>query len=224
LKEYISAFLKKEFLSSLSAKELKALSQLFRVQNSLTYHMVKLTESHKGKKTLLSVFQQVEETFILASMIREAMKELFGAGKCLGILENRVTSSSIVSALRAKETYYSGYKSEINLKFLGMIRNEFSFHLKKSIYDGNITDGDAKDDMHILVSFDETNGSIVYVPPVNAALFQVEKFVKEHGISESPEAYLFDCVHGETIELFQFVNSFVADVIKGNVYKKKENH
>jgi len=186
--------------------------------------MGKLIESHKGKKTLLSVFQQVEETFILASMIREAMKELFGPGKCLCILEKKVTSSGIVSALRAKKTYYSGYKSEINLKFLDMIRNEFSFHLKKSIYDGNITDGDAKDDLHILVSLDETNASIVYIPPVNAALFQVEKFVKEHGISEPPETYLFDCVHDETIGLFKFVNSFVADLIKGNVYNKKANH
>jgi hypothetical protein len=186
--------------------------------------MAKLIESHKDRKPLLSAFQQIEETFILASMIREAMKELFGAGNCLGILEKRITSPSIVSTLRAKETYYSGYKTEINLKFLDMIRNEFSFHLKKSIYDGNITDGDAKDDMHICVSLDRTNRSIVYVPPVKAALFKVDKFVKEHGIPEDPETYLFDCVHDETIGLFQFVNSFVADVIKGNAYKKKENH
>ena len=225
MSEYIVFYLKKEFLNSVSVEELKALFQLLRVQNSLTYHMTKLTECHTAQKTVLSDFQEIEETFILASNIREAMKQLFGDGNCLGLLENRVTSSGVVTALRAKETYYAGYKTELNLRFLDMIRNQFSFHLKKSIYDGNITDGDAKQDIHIAMSLDETRGSsIVYLPPVKSAIDQVATFVKENNISETPDEYLFNCVQHETLGLFEFVNTFVAEVVNGNLYTKKESH
>jgi hypothetical protein len=223
LTEYISAYLKKDFLSSLSADESKSLCQLFRVQNALTYHMTQLTESHKDQKTLLTVYQEIEETFILASLIREAMKQLFGNGKCLAILENHIESTSVIEDLRSKEAYYAGYKTEINLIFLDMIRNEFSFHFKKSIYDENIRDGVAKEDMHILVSLDETHKGTVYVPSINAALFQVERFVNENNITEAPDNYLYNCVYNETLSLFNFVGTFVREVVKGHCYKKIES-
>ena len=221
--EYIAVYIKKDFLTTLSVGEMKALFQLLRVQNSLNYHMVKLTESHKDGKNLHSVFQQIEETFIIASMIKEAIKDLFGKGKCLDTLGNLIHTPSIISEQHSLGRYYDDFKTEVNLKFLEMVRNDFSFHFKKSIYDKQITDGTATDDMLLSVSLDETNRSIIYMNPTNAMLDQVRRFFEVHNINPFPvEKYLFDVVYNETIRLYQFVNRFISEVLKGHAYKKKK--
>jgi len=224
VREYISAYLKKDFVTSLSAEEMKAIFQLLRVQNSLTYHLLRLVETHEGERTIVSGFQQVEETFIIASVIREAMKELFGSGRAFHTLKGRIMVVEVATKLTSLEAYYLRFKTEVNLLFLDMIRNQFSFHFKKDIYEGNIIDGTATTDMQISISLGEKNQNIVYVAPVNSAFFQVVQFIKKHNIASQPDKYLFDTVYYEAISLYEFINAFVADIVKGNAFKKTESY
>ena len=78
--------------------------------------------------------------------------------------------------------------------------------------------------MQISISLGEKNQNIVYVTPVNSAFFQVVQFIKKHNIASQPDKYLFDTVYYEATSLYEFINAFVADIVKGNAFKKTESY
>jgi hypothetical protein len=217
--KYIAVYIEREFLDQLSREEFIALSQIFRVQNSLGYHLVKLVEASKEVPSIISTFQQIEETFLIASTIRESMKALFSRSGALYVLEKRLNEASVHTELCELKDYYAKFGTEPRLKFLDMIRNDFSYHFKDTIYKDAVSDGPATQALRICVGLDDRNENICYQPPVDCALNQVGLFVDKHKITEAPDQYLFNTVNDEATRLYQFLNQFLASILHGH---KKE--
>jgi hypothetical protein len=220
--KYLTAYIERDFIDQLSKKEFIALSQIFRVLNSLSYHMVKLVEAHKRVRNLISVYQQIEETLLIASVIRESMKALFGPHGALYVLDKRLNEASIRTELSALIDYYAKYEIEPRLKFLDMIRNKFSYHFDDKIFHDFISDGPATQDLRISAGLDARNENMLYLLPVDWGLAQIGRFIDEHKIAEAPDRYLFNTVHDEAMRLYEFLNHFVASILRGHGKKTWE--
>ena len=220
--EYISLYAKKEFLSDLSKQELKAVFQLFRIMNSFNYNINKIKEIQSREKSLHNIFYLLEETFTLAALIKESMKVVFKENSAASRILPRITDREILSLYSQRKAYYDTFETNVDLKFIEKIRNDFAFHFKEEIYDGQIGDGKTVDDLHIAVSFSEKNGDILYLNPTNSILDQIRRYLEKNKIDRMPEKYLYDVVSEVGIDIYTLVNKLLREIFKNNAYKKME--
>jgi hypothetical protein len=219
--KYYTLTAKGELFSKLNVNETRNLLQLLRILNALRYHMNLLKKYSTNRLTIYSTYNKLEETYILASIIKESIKELFGNGKVIDDLSNIITDNSIKCACNDKKKYYDQYKTNTDLMFLDYLRNTFSFHFSKEIYDDIISDGENKKDVIVGISKSYKNGDMFYSIINDIMLMKIEEYIHKHNIDKKVEEYLFDVVYGEAISIYKFTNKVAASICKGYMKKIK---
>jgi hypothetical protein len=220
--KYYTLIAKKELLSMLSIDETKSLLQVFRIINALNYHMNLLKKYETGRKTMYSAYNKLEETYILASTIKESIKVLFGDGKVIFNLDNKITDENLRKTCIERKNYYDLYKTDKNLKFLEYIRNTFSYHFSSDIYNDTVTEGESKENKVIGITRSYKNGDMFYSILVDIMIKKIEKYLSENKINMEVENYLYSVVYKEAVDIYKLANSLAANICRGNTEKRKD--
>jgi hypothetical protein len=213
-------YVKVEFLSQLSREELILLYQLFRIINSLE---VWLRFHHIINKEDNAVFEfrnRIELHFILISLYKEAIKE-FCHSLAGGLLSMNVSAavSQRISEFKAR---LENWKQDEYLRVVDRIRNCLRFHLRSSIYDKSVRDGNASEDLLIGYAIGGRYTDFLYMEPYTHELSYIAETVPERiPTGQDRIQWTIDRSEKEIVAFLQLLRDSVREILKGNTYMKR---
>lgn len=194
-----------------------------RVLNAIIYHLRNYERNQLEKDNIYRTYANLEEGYILASVIREGINALFGKEYRIKKIIPLIKDVNLVKEIIERKKYYDNYKSELSLRCIFKIRNDYSFHLKESIYIDSINEGIAKNDLRVAVSLTNMNRDIIYQPPSDCILNDMHLFLQNNGEEDSIE-YLYKTINMEANSIYELLNNVLNAVIGANSYITKEDH
>jgi hypothetical protein len=215
----IGLYVKAEFLSRLSREELILLYQAFRIINSLEiwqrfHHVVS-----KEANGLFEFRNRIELHFMLISLYKEATKE-FCNSLADGLLSMNL-SVALGQRISEYKAWLDNWRQDAYLQVVDRIRNCVRFHMRSSIYDTSVTDGNASDDLLIGYAVGERYIDFLYTEPYTHELSYIAEIVPE-SIAPGQDKILWILNRSlkEVNTFLALLRDSVREILKGNTYKK----
>ncbi len=211
-------YLKKEYLTSLSKKQLKLLMQEIRILNSLEFWLRLRIMLKDEKSNIFSTRNTIELVFTTISVFNEAIKEY--TNKMVPDLLKENLSQELKEKIVETKNRFDNYKNDDFLKVVHMIRNSIVFHMSSSVYDEFIGEGVAKEDMLLGIGLSEKIIDFCYVEQYT---FIFNKIVKEIPKNIDPIDFL-DWINDNSISeiniFLKHIRFILKEQIKGQGYRK----
>jgi hypothetical protein len=212
-------YVKGEFVSRLSRKQLVVLLQLFRIINSLEvwerfHHVV-----NKEPDEMFDFRNRLELHFVLISFYKEATKE-FCHSLADGLLSMKL-SAALHQRVSGYRAWLENWRQDEYLQVVDRIRNCVRFHMRASIYDSSIRDGNAREDLLIGYAIGDRYIDFLYTEPYTHELSYIAEIVPE-GIAAGQDRIIWILNRSlkETNRFLDLLRDAVREILKGNTYQK----
>jgi len=215
--ETTGLYIKGDFLSRMSKKETVIFFQILRITNSLEFwsrlHLVIKEEQNK-------VFEErnrMELYFTISSIYKELTKEF-----CNNLADD-ILNMNLSKDLSLKVSEYKAWllnwKQDEYLQVVDRIRNDLRFHMKSSIYDKYIKDGDKSEDLLVGIAIGEQYKDFLYIEPYTFEISHIAEIVPASA-GEDKIGWIKKRVGEETGKFIKLLREIIREIIKGNAYKK----
>lgn len=218
--EPMGLYVKSEFISRLSREEYILLLQLCRIINSLEtwlrFHHVVGKESNE----LFAFRNRIELHFMSISLYKEAVKEF-----CHGLADGLLTmglSPTVTQEISEYKAWLDKWKDDDYLRVVDRVRNDLRFHMRSSIYDRSVRDGEVSEDLLIGYAIGERYMDFLYMEPYPHEFSHVAEIVPDSvAIGQDKIAWVLNRSTEETDRFLGVLRDALREIFKGNTYKKR---
>ena len=217
--EPMGLYVKREFLSRLSKKELVLVLQLFRIINSLEVWLRFHYVAEDDPNDMFNFRNQIELHFVLISFYKESIKE-FCNSLADGLLDMNLTVA-MKQRISEYKVWLDNWKQDEYLQVVDRIRNHLRFHMRSSIYDKSIQEGTCSEDMLIGYAIGERYMDFLYTVPYTYELSYIAEAVPD-SIDPGKDKILWILNRSteETDKFLKLLRDTVREILKGNTYKR----
>jgi hypothetical protein len=218
----IDIYLKKESLREITPNELIAFTQITRIIASLRFWMSSLGKINKDEDKIFKIRDQMELFYVLISMLKEAKKTYFK--EIEKQIKDKYITNDIERDLKViRSEFNKGKKNQKGFNFLMQnIRDNISFHYKKSIYRDIVTNEHPSEDLRVAIAKSEKIIDCLYLLPYDTILTYIGNLVPEENKDNALD-WLFDEATRNTHKFASILERIAGNFIKTNGYKKLES-
>jgi hypothetical protein len=209
----------KEWMTSSEKKSIVMFYQLLRISNALYYHVKLLNNYHLEKDDKKGLYAIVEETCILLSIIKEAMKYLFSDNAYI-TFRKLTHSEEITEKYNVLKSYYDNYKTEPNLIIMDHIRNNIQYHFKDYIYNKLIIDGEQVNDIPLCEISENNFVGTMFYPPLNISIDEINRIMNQCGKEGNPITIFIQITNDETSKLYDFIYDSIYNIVNTEFLRK----
>lgn len=215
----IGLFVKAEYLTKLSKKQVITLYQVFRIINNLEFQIRSYQAMANEQDELFRLRNQIELHFGIMSSYKEAIKEFDNklAKELLGMDLSEELSSEISEYCE----WLSTRETDPYLQAVDRARNCLRYHFKSKIYDECIKEGSQSEDLMIGYAIGDTYRDFMYTEPYSMELQYICGTVPstvEKG--QASIDWIRDRSETETKKFLGILRKVAYGLLKENVYKK----
>ncbi len=218
--EPMGLYVKSEFISRLSREEYILLLQLCRIINSLEtwlrFHHVVGKESNE----LFAFRNRIELHFVSISLYKEAVKKF-----CHGLADGLLTmglSPTVTQEISEYKAWLDKWKDDDYLRVVDRVRNDLRFHMRSSIYDRSVRDGEVSEDLLIGYAIGERYMDLLYMEPYPHEFSHVAEIVPDSvAIGQDKIAWVLNRSTEETDRFLGVLRDALREILKGNTYKRR---
>jgi len=219
--EPMGLYVKSEFISRLSRERYILLLQVCRIINSLEtwlrFHHVVAKESNE----VFAFRNRIELHFVLISLYKEAVKE-FCHGRLADGLLSMGLSATVTRRISEYKVWLDNWKQDEYLRVVDRVRNDLRFHMRSSIYDKSVRDGEASEDLLIGYAIGERYMDFLYMEPYPHEFSHVAEIVPDSvAVGRDKIAWILNRSTEETDRFLGVLRDALREILKGNTYKKR---
>lgn len=215
--ETIGLYIKGDFLSRMPKKETIILFQILRITNTLEFwirlHLIIKEEQNK----VFEFRNKIELYFTMISFYKESTKEF-----CNNLSDDLLKmnlSKGLTLKISEYKAWLINWKQDEYLQVVDRIRNDLRFHVKSSIYDKYIKDGDKSEDLLIGISVGKQYKDFLYTEPYTFEFSHIAEIVPVSS-GEDKIGWIQKKAAEETSKFIRLLREIICEVLKGNIYKK----
>ena len=216
--ENFGLYLNKEYLTSLSKKQLKLLMQEIRILNSLEFWLRLRINLKDEKNKIFSIRNTIELVFTTVSIFNEAIKE-YSNNMAPDLLKENLSKELKDKIIETKKRF-DNYKNDDFLKVVHTIRNSITFHMKSSVYNDTLQEGKAKEDMLLGIGLSNKIIDFCYVEQYTFIFNTIIKDLPKNIASEEFLDWINDNTISEIKHFLKHIRLILGEQIKGHGYKK----
>lgn len=213
----IGLYIKGDFLSRMSKKDTIILFQIMRIMNSLEFWMRLHLVIPKEQNKVFEERNRMELYFAMISFYKESTKE-FGRNLAKGLL-NMNLSKSLSLKVSEYNAWLENWKQDEYLQVVHRIRNYLRFHMKSSIYDKYIKDGNKSEDLLVGVAIGEQYKDFLFTEPYSFEFSYIAEIVPD-SVGEDKINWIQKRSVEETSKFVKLLREIIREIFKGNTYKK----
>jgi hypothetical protein len=218
--EPMGLYAKREFLSRLSRKEYVLFLQMCRIINSLEVWLRLYHLAGEESNDVFAFRNRIELHFVLISLCKEATKE-FCHGLADGLLSMGL-STMVTQRISEYKEWLNKWKGDEYLRVVDRVRNDLRFHMRSSIYDRSIRDGEASEDLLIGYAIGEHYMDFLYTEPYPHEFSHIAEIVPDSvAAGKDKIAWILNRSTEETDRFLGMLRDALREILKGNTYKKR---
>jgi hypothetical protein len=146
---------------------------------------------------------------------KESTKE-FSNNLANGLL-NMNLSETVKQKISQYKAWLENWKQDEYLQVVDRIRNDLRFHVKSSIYDKYIKDGDKSEDLLIGVAIGEQYKDFIYTEPYTFEFLHIAEIVPDNAGDKIN--WIQKKAGEETKKFIVLLREIIREILKGNAYK-----
>jgi hypothetical protein len=156
---------------------------------------------------------------MLISLYKEATKEF-----CQSLADELLSmnlSATLDQRISEYKAWLGSWRQDEYLQVVDRVRNCVRFHMRSSIYDRSVRDGDASDDLLIGYAVGERYIDFLYTEPYTHELSYIAETVPESvAAGQDKILWIINRSLKETNRFLELLRDSVREILKGNTYKK----
>jgi hypothetical protein len=216
-KQAIGVYIKGELLSKMSKEETIILFQILRIINSLEFWIRLHLVIKKEQNDLFQFRNRIELCFAMIGSYKESTKE-FSNNLANGLL-NMNLSETVRQKISQYKAWLENWKQDEYLQVVDRIRNDLRFHVKSSIYDKYIKDGDKSEDLLVGVAVGKRYKDFLYTEPYTFEFSHIAEIVPASAGRDKIN-WIQKKAAEETSKFIRLLREIIREIFKGNAYKK----
>jgi hypothetical protein len=156
----------------------------------------------------------------LISLYKEAVKE-FCHGLADGLLSMGL-SATVTRRISEYKAWLDNWKQDEYLRVVDRVRNDLRFHMRSSIYDRSIRDGEASEDLLIGYAIGERYMDFLYMEPYPHEFSHIAEVVPDSiATGQDKIIWVLNRSTEETAKFLGVLRDALREMLKGNAYKKR---